>query len=256
MNILCIFLAGGLGLIIGSATNAAIYRLHTKKPGFWTGRSACPQCDHELSALDLVPVLSWVLLGGECRYCHTAISKQYPIVELVMAATFAVLTWHVGIGNFFALGWYLLAAAVLIFIAAYDWVYGDIPDEVSLPAIPIAVLASYFSFTPSWSNSLIGLAVGGGLFLGIVLISNGRWMGGGDIRLGALLGALLGWQDVLLTIFLASLGGSIIGGALMYLKKATGKTALPFGPALVAAAVMSWIWGDQIISWYLMTVVF
>jgi len=251
-----IFAAALLGLIIGSATNAAIYRLHAKKPGFLTGRSACPHCDHELSALDLVPVLSWVLLGGECRYCHANISKQYPIVELVMAATFALLTWHVGIENFFALGWSLLVAAVLVFIAAYDAVYGEIPDEISLPAIPVAVLASYFSFTPSWSDSLMGLAVGGGLFLLLVLISNGRWMGGGDIRLIALLGALLGWQGVLLTIFLASLGGSLVGGILMYFKKATGQTALPFGPALVAAAFINMIWGDVIISWYLTTLVF
>ncbi len=241
-----------LGLIVGSFLNAAIYRLRHHQKGLATGRSACPHCQHTLAARDLIPVLSYLLLRGKCRYCGKPIGMHYPLVELTTAASFGLVVWQLGLGSLFMLGWLLLFTAVLVFLAAYDWLYGEIPDEVSLPAIVVALTGSFLSFTPSPATSLIGLAVGGGFFLTLVVISRGRWIGGGDIRLMALIGVLVGWPLILVAILLSSFIGTAAGLAQIYLGKKKIKSTLRAGGFYAAGGYLTLLYGQQIWNWYIL----
>jgi leader peptidase (prepilin peptidase)/N-methyltransferase len=245
-----IIATSGLGLLIGSFLNAALYRLRNNKAGIASGRSACPSCGHQLAAQDLIPVLSYLFLRGRCRYCNQKIGLHYPLVELITAASFGLATWQLGVGNLWELSWVLLFTAVLIFLASYDWQYFEIPDAVSLPAVGLALTGSLLPFGLNFIDALIGTIVGGSFFFVLVAASNGRWMGGGDIRLGALLGALLGWQLTLIAIFLAALVGSLAGLLQICQKKKQLKSAVPFGPALALGGYLALLWGHQIWDWY------
>ena len=241
-----------LGLIIGSFLNAVIYRLHTGTKGLLTGgRSLCPQCRHTLHGRDLLPVVSYILLRGKCRYCHKRIGLQYPVVELMTAVVYVAIGWQVGMGSMVHLAWQLVIGAALVCIAVYDFLYHLIPDEISLPAIGLALLGSLFFGVPSIGSAAVGLALCGGFFLLLVAMSSGRWMGGGDIRIGALLGAWLGWELGLFAIFAASVLGSVVGLVLMALGKAGRKTEMPFGTYLAIGALISLVWGNEVIVWWM-----
>jgi len=241
-----IFFATLAGLIAGSFINAAVPRIREKDfAGLLTGRSHCPHCRHELSWKDLLPVASYLALRGHCRYCDKKIGARYLAVELITAATFA------GIASFSAGGisllvWQLFFAAVLIFLAVYDYETHEIPDEISLPAAGLALGSNLLPFTLSFGESAIGALVGGGFFLAIVLMSNGKWMGGGDIRLGLLLGALLGWQIFVVALFLASVAGAAVGSIAMKLGKKEAKSEIPFAPFLAFGGIVALLFGQQI----------
>ncbi|NQU84052.1 MAG: prepilin peptidase, partial [Parcubacteria group bacterium] len=206
------------GLIIGSFLNALIWRVQVGKSIFWK-RSQCPRCGHELTCLDLVPVLSFVFLLGKCRHCKKKISRQYPIVELSTALLFSL--FYLKAAYFLEMGqavlnyqflssiflqWFFVAVLVAIFV--YDARYGLIPDNFTLPAILIALAGNFLLGHDIW-NLLLATAIGGGFFLIQFLVSRGRWVGGGDIRLGALMGAILGYTNILPAIFFAYLIGAI-----------------------------------------------
>ncbi|MFH1375143.1 MAG: A24 family peptidase [Patescibacteria group bacterium] len=250
MNPIFIFGCGVLGLILGSFVNAAVYRLRYRKPGLFFGRSKCIRCGHTLHARDLIPLLSYLLLHGRCRYCDKGIGSHYAWTELLFALTFIVVALFTPFGEIGLLTWNLLFAGILLFLASYDMQFGEIPDEISLPAAALALIGIALPFTLSLGTGLIGLFVGGGFFAGLVLISNGKWMGGGDIRMGLLLGALVGWKGFLIALFFASVVGSVVGLTQVIRKKRKLRSPLPFGPFLALGGIIAILFTNQVWEWY------
>jgi len=236
------------GLAVGSFLNCLIYRLETDK-SFILGRSFCPRCHHKLEVLDLIPIFSFLFLKGKCRYCHKKISFQYPLVEMFTGALFVLCF-------LFQAPYYLfIIVPFLIVIFVYDLKHYIIPDKIIYPAIGIALILNFqFLISNQYSifNSSILSALGAaGFFLLIVLVSSGKWMGIGDIKLGFLMGLVLGFPNILLALFLAFMMGAIIGVGLVGFKKKNMKSEVPFGPFLVLGTLISLFWGQEIINWYL-----
>ncbi len=249
------------GLIVGSFLNVCIYRL-PRNISIAFPSSSCPMCNNPIKARDNVPIISYILLGGRCRYCKKKISIRYPFVELFNG----ILYWAVF--SYFGLGWHLpflfAFCSSMIVISFIDLDFQIIPDIITLPGIIIGFLgASFFIpdiFSPNLSfhnlsiigfkTSLLGFFVGGGLFYLIAILSKGG-MGGGDIKMMAMVGAFLGWKAVLLTTFIGSLTGSIVGIFLMVFKGKGRKTKIPFGPFLAFGAIITLFFGRVILDWYL-----
>jgi len=261
------------GLAIGSFLNCVIYRLE-KKQSFLKGRSYCPHCKHILSWQDLIPVFSFLILRGKCRYCGKKISLQYPLVELFTGLLFVfLLNYELGIRNYeifnfnfiFNFLFLILNSLFLILIFVYDLKHYIIPDKVIYPAILLTLVFRAWDLIGHWPlgleaklpfqvgilNYLLSGLGAGAFFLFIVLISRGKWMGVGDIKLALLIGLLLGYPKALLALFLAFLIGAIIGLGLIILKKKTIKSELPFGPFLILGIYLALFFGEKIINWYL-----
>lgn len=241
-----------LGAMVGSFLNVCIHRLPKEesivKPG-----SHCPKCNTPIRFYDNIPLVSYLLLGGKCRYCQTSISIQYPIVEAITALSSFFLFMRFGISLSFI--YYFLFVAALIAITVIDLYHQIIPDVISLPGIVVGLLGSLIIPQITFWTSLIGMLAGGGsLFLVATVyqwLFKREGMGGGDVKLLAMIGAFLGWKAVILTIFLSSFIGSIIGVAVMLIKGKDFKYAIPFGPFLALGAVISLLFGEQLIEWYL-----
>ncbi len=258
------------GLIIGSFLNCVIYRMEMRNKGgitsfsqgrpqrkafgFLRGKSYCPYCKHTLSWQDLIPVFSFLFLRGKCRYCQKRISWQYPLVELATAILFVLIFWHLDFGFDLAFGFWILISSFLIVIFVYDLKHFIIPDKVVFPAIIIALIFNFqFLIFNQFSifNSLILSAIGASaFFLFIVLVSQGKWMGIGDIKLAFLMGLLLGFPYILVALFLSFLIGAIIGIGLILAKRKTMKSEVPFGPFLVIGTFTALFLGEAIINWY------
>jgi leader peptidase (prepilin peptidase)/N-methyltransferase len=235
------------GCIIGSFANVCIHRLPWQH-SLVLPSSHCPNCQQGLRPWHNVPILSYVLLKGRCAYCQTTISWRYPFVEFFCGLLYIVLYEHFGLslpGMIFT----LLATSLLI-VSFIDLAYRIIPDVITLPGIIAGLLASTLATSVGLGSALLGVVIGGGLFLLIAIVSRGG-MGGGDIKLTAMIGAFLGWQGVFVTIFLAALSGAVSGLFLMVLKKKGRKDALPFGPFLALGALLALLWGHEIVHWYL-----
>lgn len=254
INFLMYFFVAIFGLCIGSFLNCFIYRL--EKEESMMGRSHCPHCQKVLSWFDLVPVLSYLWLGGKCRQCHKKISVQYPLVELFTASLF-LLVFHFQIFSFsspisyawLSFFWYTVTGALII-IFVYDLKFFLIPDKVLFPAIALTAVY-HFSLT-----YFLAAILASGFFLLLFLISKGTWMGFGDVKLAILLGLLLGFPHILVGLFLAFLFGAVVGITLMYaplsrVHKIELKSQLPFAPFLIAGTWVALFWSDQLISWYL-----
>jgi prepilin signal peptidase PulO-like enzyme (type II secretory pathway) len=216
------------------------------------GRSFCPNCKRALSWQDLFPVFSYLFLRGKCRYCHKKISIQYPLVELATGILFVlVFNYSNPVSTIFL----LYVTAVLVTIFVYDLKHYLIPDKVLFPAVIIAALfrISGFGFRISAPliNYVFAAAIASGFFLAIFLISRGRWMGFGDVKLAVLMGFLLGLPNVLVALFLAFFFGAIIGIILMVFKNKSLKSEIPFGPFLIIGTFIAMLYGDQIIQSYL-----
>src|SRR3989344_2900567 len=265
------FLVFLIGLCIGSFLNVVIYRLE-KDEGFVKGRSYCPRCRHQLMWLDLIPVVSYLFLQGSCRYCHKKISWQYPAVEVATGLIFLLIfNFQFSIINQFEIFqflnvidllflWYI--ASVLIVIFVYDLKFYLIPDKVLFPAIAITFIFRllYSVFIGNWvlgiGNFLLAALIASGFFLSIYLISKGRWMGFGDVKLAILLGLVLGFPNILAGLFLSFFFGAIIGLGLMFFGKKGLKSELPFAPFLILGTFLAMFFGDQIIFWYTHFLVF
>ncbi|QQR55207.1 prepilin peptidase [Candidatus Peregrinibacteria bacterium] len=234
------------GLIFGSFLSLLIPRLHQGEKGIVAGRSHCPECKHLLRAIDLLPLLSYLFQKGRCRYCKKKISFWYPITEL------ALLSFSIGLAllypepKFYALHFPLLFVAVFIFL--YDLRYKEIHEAILLPGILYAVFYGLTQY--GWESTGLGLAIGG-LFFGLqFVLSRGRWLGSGDIEIGLFMGALLGFPHILVGIFSSYLLGSFLSLILLATKKASGQTALPLGPFLMLGTVLSFVWGEKLLSLY------
>jgi len=240
------------GLCIGSFLNCFIYRLEEEKT--MKGRSFCPNCKHTLSFLDLFPVFSFLFLGGKCRYCHKKISIQYLLAEIATGFMF-LLIFSAKVGpalgwNFINLTYLLFIASALIIIFIYDLKHYLIPDKVLFPAIAVSLIYNLINFQ-NILNALLAVVIGSGFFLFIFLISRGRAMGFGDVKLAILMGFLLGFPNILVALFLAFFFGAIIGLILMIYKGKSLKSEIPFGPFLIAGTFIALLHGNQIIQWYL-----
>ncbi|MBP6943066.1 MAG: prepilin peptidase [Candidatus Buchananbacteria bacterium] len=251
-----ILLAFIIGAILGSFLLVAIERGEQGQSWVWA-RSQCPSCKMDLQPLDLIPLISFIGLRGKCRTCKKPISWRYPLVELLGGAALAVVTAAV-IGSQLPLepmewlswGRILLFAIMLLILAIYDWRWQLLPDRLTLPMIAIVAVINFWSGL-SWQSLLIGAAVGGGFFLIQFLISRGRWLGGGDIRLGVLLGVMFGWPQMLVAIMSGYIIGAIIGIYLLVTKRRTRGAELPLGLYLAIGALITLAWGASIIDSYM-----
>jgi len=237
------------GLIIGSFLNVVIYRIE-KGESALKGRSYCPHCKHTLSWQDLIPILSFVLLKGRCRYCTQKISLQYPLVELATAVIFV----------FIGLNFYLLIiASLLIILFVYDLRHYILPDKILLPAIGLVVLFRVFEFIKLGNfenlepliNPLFAGILASAFFFALYYVSRGRAMGFGDVKLALFMGLFLSWPNILVALFVAFVTGAIIGVGLIALQKKGLKSEVPFGPFLIAGTLFAFFFGDASIHFLL-----
>ncbi|HEX5456623.1 MAG TPA: prepilin peptidase [Candidatus Saccharimonadales bacterium] len=253
-----------LGLCFGSFINALVYRLHARKGHRYSiinGRSMCPHCKHELAPKDLIPLLSWAYLRGKCRYCSKPISRQYPLVESSTAVLFVLsyLFWPyelVSTENLVAFTFWLILLVGFIALTIYDLKYLILPNRLIFPLAIIAVAGIaaevlLLGGIAPLTTAFWGLIVGGGIFYVLFQVSAGKWIGGGDVKLGFLLGAVVGgpWAAFLM-LFLASLIGTIYALPQMLTGRLEAKSRIPFGPFLIIAAIIVQLFGSGIIDWY------
>jgi leader peptidase (prepilin peptidase)/N-methyltransferase len=240
------------GAMVGSFLNVCIIRLPMEE-SIVTPGSQCPHCKKPIKFYDNIPLISYILLKGRCRHCHSPISFQYPLIEGITALGSLILFMKFGPSLSYPI--YFSFVAALIVITVIDLHHQIIPDVISLPGIVIGLLASLIIPQITFLNSLIGILLGGGsLFLVATVyqwLFKREGMGGGDVKLLAMIGAFLGWKAVILTILLSSLIGSITGIIIMVLKGKDFKYAIPFGPFLSLGAVISLFYGENLIRWYL-----
>ena len=256
MNLILSFFVFVLGLEIGSFLNVVIYRIH-KKESFLKGRSYCPHCRHKLSWYDLVPILSFVFLRGKCRYCQKSISIQYPLIEIITGVLFLAMLKFSGINEFsllslqsFNLVYLLAIVSISIVIFVYDLKYLLISDGLIYSATGIVLLYRLINFQ-DFKISFLS-AIGAMLFfLFIFLISKGRWLGFGDVKLVFFMGLFLSFPNVLVALFLSFLIGAIIGVAMIGFKKRTLKSEIPFGPFLITGTYLALFFGEKIVYWYM-----
>jgi len=240
------------GAVVGSFLNVCICRM-PKDESIVSPPSHCPNCDYKIRWYDNIPLFSYMLLRGKCRGCATQISLQYPLVELLNGLLTLALFLRFGVSlTFLALFLFCSALVVITFI---DLEHQIIPDEISLPGIVIGFLFSFFLPWHNWISSLVGIVLGGGSLLlvayGYQWLTGKDGMGGGDIKLLAMMGAFLGWKAVPFIIFASSLIGSVVGVTIMLVQKKDSKLAIPFGPYLAFGAVLYIFYGRQLIQWYL-----
>ena len=239
------------GLCFGSFASVIIYRLHNGEKGLLWGRSKCPKCKHTLGPKDLIPVFSFLFSGFKCQHCRKPISFIYPLLELTMGLSFLITTYWIGIESLWKLLYFLFLTFIFVTISFYDILFQEIPDSLSLPTIILAGLAGVFGHFHTLSSLAIGFAIPVAFFGTLFLASRGRWLGGGDIRIGAIMGLVLGWPKVLVGLFLAYSIGSVFSAIGLATRRIHLKSAIPFGPFLFLGAYIAMIWGDRILDWYL-----
>ncbi|NCU30252.1 prepilin peptidase [Candidatus Saccharibacteria bacterium] len=250
-----------VGLCIGSFAGAVAWRLHERKD-FVSDRSECEHCHHKLSVLDLIPVFSWVFLAGRCRYCKKPIGMSALAVELFGAVAFVAsyLAWPFGFDNWLPIGLFVLWLVAVVFMAilfVYDLRWKLLPDRVTFPLIILGGLffvgKQILLGTPlaSWPLELIlGLLPVAGLYMALYVVSHGKWVGLGDVKFGILIGLVLSWQSGLVALFLANLIGSAYILPQLALGNMKRSTKVPFGPFLIIATVIAFLWGREVIDWY------
>ncbi|MDF2960944.1 MAG: prepilin signal peptidase PulO-like peptidase [Paenibacillus sp.] len=236
-----------LGLIIGSFLNVVAIRM-LKNESIAYPPSHCVHCNHQLKPTDLIPVFSFLFLQGKCRYCKSPISKAYPLGEAVTAIVFGIVFWNVGYTLESIVG--LLFASVVIVAVMTDLRSRIIPDKLILFGILSAIVLRLFIHPLPWWDYIAAFFVGSGILFLIAIVSKGG-MGGGDIKLFAFLGLIVGIKLILLTLFISSLLGSLYGLLLLISSKLTKRHAVPFGPFIAAGSMIAYLWGNPIINWYL-----
>ncbi len=234
------------GLCVGSFLNVLIYRLPRSLP--LTGRSFCPKCKKKISWYDNIPLVSFILLRGKCRSCHSPISIQYPLVEISTALLFLLVYYYFHTGLWFMVyGLWLMSALLVIFVA--DFRYQVVPDQITYPTTIIVFLFQFISNQSSTINHVFS-ALGAGLFfLSLHLLTRRRGMGMGDVKLAFLMGLVLGFPKIILALYLAFLTGAFVGVILILAKVKRFGEHIPFGPFLTSATLISLFWGEQILRW-------
>src|SRR3989344_1476017 len=259
------FFVFAFGLAVGSFLNVVIYRLEKDESAF-KGRSYCPHCKHQLAWKDLIPVASFLMLGGKCRYCGGRISLQYPLVELGTAMLF-LLSFKFQVSSFnqalsietLNIFYLWMIASLLVVLFVYDLKHYILPDKILLPAIGIVLgyrvfeALNHWKLVENWSLKIENLEVfvnpllagmGAALFFfAIFALSRGRAMGFGDVKLAAFMGLFLGWPNIAVALFAAFMLGGAVGIVLLALKKKGMKSEVPFGPFLLTGTFVALFWG-------------
>ena len=263
-----------LGLLVGSFLNVVIHRLPKMMDNDWRSqcaelhgqeapaietlslsspRSRCPQCGHPISALENIPVVSWLILHGKCSACRTPISPRYPIVEALTCLLSALAATHFGFG--WATAGALLLIWGLIALTFIDYDTQLLPDSITLPLLWTGLLFNLFATYTDLPSAVIGAMAGylslWSVYWGFKLVTGKEGMGYGDFKLLAALGAWLGWQILPLTILLSSLVGALLGIALIVLAKRGRNVPIPFGPYLATAGLIALFWGKDLTQAYL-----
>jgi leader peptidase (prepilin peptidase)/N-methyltransferase len=241
-----------LGAVIGSFLNVCVWRVPRGESIVSPG-SRCPNCHGAIRWRDNIPLISYLLLRGHCRACGGAISARYPAVEALTGVMLVVLLYRFGLSP--ALGVYTALVAALIVVSFIDWDQQIIPDVISLPGIVLGLVVSALGQGPPLLDSIIGVLVGGGILyavaVGYRVLTGREGMGGGDIKLLAMMGAFLGWRGVLVTLIIGSFTGAVVGVSLIVARRTESRIPIPFGPFLALGAVCALVFGDQLIEWYL-----
>jgi leader peptidase (prepilin peptidase)/N-methyltransferase len=241
-----------MGLCIGSFLNVCIFRLPENRSVI-SPPSACPKCGHRLRWYENLPLVSYLVLRGRCSGCGTKISIQYPLVELLTAAIAVLLFFKFHLSVQFAIMFGL--SCCLIVVSFIDLAHRIIPDIISLPGILAGIIASFFLPGIDWIDSLLGILAGGGILYlvtwGYYLVTKKVGMGGGDIKLLAMIGAFLGWQAIPFIIFMSSAVGAVVGIIFIIFSGKGRHYQIPFGPFLALAAQVQILFGDRILALYL-----
>ena len=241
-----------LGLIFGSYLNSWVWRMH-ENIRVINGRSMCPHCRRQLAWYENIPVGSFLFLRGKCRTCKNPIPKHFIFVELGTALVFVFLAWKYLNGPAFVPAVFfrdIVFSILLIIIFVYDWLYQEIlPGVVWAGALAGLAFNIYLGY--SWVSMFIGFVVAGGFFWLQYAVSKGRWLGGGDVRMGFMMGIWLGLPGVLVALFLSYVSGAIAGVLLIANGKKQLTSAIPFGTYLALGTFVVLLWGNQIISWYM-----
>ncbi len=244
-----------LGLIIGSFSNVCIYRIPRNESLIRPG-SHCPKCNQPIKFYDNIPLVSFIILRGKCRYCKEKISWQYPLVEFLTAVFYLLLFLRYGLQLVTFV--YMFFCSALIIITFIDLKENIIPDVLSLPFLLLGFLMSFFLKNLSPINSLLGILAGGGVLLLVAILGSFLFkkeaMGGGDIKLAAMVGAFLGWRLTLLSLFLSFFTGAIIGIVIL-IKNKGESDPIPFGPFIALGTIIALFFGNSIINWYLSLVI-
>ncbi|MFF5993512.1 prepilin peptidase [Lysinibacillus sp. KU-BSD001] len=246
MDMMYTIVFGIFGLVFGSFYNVVGLRV-PKGESIVTPPSHCTNCSKRLTALELIPVLSYVMQGGKCRGCGVKVSLIYLLTELVTAVLFALSYMVFGLSAELFVA--LLFVSLLVIINVSDIAYMLIPNKILLFFFPFLVIGRILSPLEPWWDSLLGASVGFSILLLIAVVSKGG-MGGGDIKLFFLIGLVLGTVNALLTLFLASVIGMVIGGVVLKVRGQGRKTPVPFGPSIAIGALITYFYGAQLIEWY------
>lgn len=252
MEWITLFFSFVFGTIVGSFLNVCIHRL-PQGQSIIIPSSHCPHCKTPIPFYDNIPLVSFILLRGKCRACHAPISFRYPLVEFLMGLFSVILLLRYGIASLYLV--YLAFFASLTLVSFIDLSHRIIPDVISLPGILVGLLLSLLHPQMSIKASFIGVVLGGGSLYAVAslyhVVTKREGMGGGDIKLLAMIGAFIGWKGVLFTILCSSFIGSIVGVTLMLISaQANSKYAVPFGPFLSLGGVIYVLWGETLINWY------
>ena len=241
-----------LGLALGSFLNSWVWRTR-ENIRIVNGRSMCPACRRQLTWYENIPVLSYLFLHGKCRTCKNPIPKHFSFIELGAALLFVLVAWKnlnspVVMPALFLRD--IIFSILLIIIFIYDWLYQEILPEVIWVG---ALVGLFFNIYLGYSlvSILIGLLVAGGFFWLQFMVSKGKWIGGGDVRMGAMMGIWLGWPTVLVALFFAYVGGAIVGSLLISSGKKQLTSTTPFGTYLAVGTFVVLLWGKEIVGWYL-----
>lgn len=249
IEIILIFI---LGLIVGSFSNVCIYRIPRNESIIFPA-SHCPKCRSNISLKDNIPLISYILLKGRCRNCKSKISIRYPVVELLTGLIYLIIYLIYGLSIQSLI--YIILSSALIIIAFIDLNEQIVPDVISLPGIVIGFIISFFVSYISFINSALGVIVGGGIILVIGLagsvIFKKEAMGGGDVKLAAMIGAFLGWRYIIISLFLGFFLGAVVGIILILSKIKNREDTVPFGPFIALGSMITLLWGEKIIFWYI-----
>lgn len=256
-------LLGVLGATMGSFAGAMAWRIHAKKK-LVNDRSECESCHHKLGVFDLIPIVSWFALKGKCRYCGAPIGTTPLLTEVAIAALFVVsyLYWPLGLEVWqtqVLFGLWLVYVVALAVLLIYDMRWMLLPDRIVLPLVVLslfdaALRASLMpdaSITTYATHVVLGAAALAGVYGGLYLVSGGKWVGFGDVKLGVFMGVVLGWQGAFLVLGLANVIGFCVVLPGLLFGKLTRASRVPFGPFLIAAFVVAGLFGDRLIHWYM-----
>ena len=245
------FVVGLCGALVGSFLNVCIYRLPRRESIAWPG-SHCTGCSHPIAWYDNIPIVSYILLRGRCRNCAVAIPYRYPVVEALNALGYVWIVW--GFGMTWSAAVYGVLYSALLVVAGTDLSHKIIPNAITFPGMVLGLLSATTILPLGFFNGLLGLLVGGGILWLLAWASpflfGKAGMGGGDIKLLAMIGAFLGWKPAVMTIMVGSFLGSLVGISLIAAKVIRREDYIPFGPFLVGGALVSLFFGQSLLDWY------